>query len=695
MRTLHIFLLCLYPFLTCSTYAQSSDESVKSDNKATDAYLISRMVEKFHIQPRPLDKTMSAAIYSRMLEELDDQHIFFTQEDIARLSPFRLKLDEEILGRKTAFLQLMTSLYQHRLMQVDTMVEHIAARPFTFSGQEKLTVQEDTSYAANDAALRLKIFKLIKLSVGTRLAQRIVDRGGKYDIKFTDSLEPRLRQRAALSIRRMIKRLLQSPAGLDNLIGIVYCQTLSECYDPHTVYFSPDEKAEFESALGNKPLSYGLTLQDDGDSHAIIGHLVPGGPAFQSGGLNQGDRILSIRWDTKDPIDVSDATAAELQRILTDEGGNKLTIDVKKADGTTREVSLQKQKVNTTAVEDEENKVKGFLLKGVKTVGYISLPAFYSDWEDSRGVNGCANDVAKEILKLKKENIGALVLDLRYNGGGSMQEAVALTGLFIDAGPVGQVKSRDEKVFTLKDATRGTVWDGPLLVLVNGSSASASEMVAGSLQDYNRALILGSPTFGKATAQVVLPMDTTIDLTQMNPEAKAASYIKITISKLYRVNGTTAQFNGVKPDILLPDPPEAKTQRESDEPFALLPTPIEANKYYHPLPSLPVAAEQNIANLAMDASAYFRYARQADPPPKKPAKDYSLNLNDIIAGMNGKKETVPLQQNNLFTVANLTYESGRLQADEAMKEMNEERKKTVLEDPYLMVAYQLSLGMIK
>jgi carboxyl-terminal processing protease len=261
---------------------------------------------------------------------------------------------------------------------------------------------------------------------------------------------------------------------------------------------------------------------------------------------------------------------------------------------------------------------------------------------------------------------------------------------------VGQVKSRDEKIFTLKDVNRGTVWDGPLLVLVNGSSASASEVVAGSLQDYNRALILGSPTFGKATAQVVLPMDTTLDLTAMNPEAKAASYIKITISRLYRVNGMTAQFNGVKPDILLPDPPEARTQRESDEPFALLPTPIEANKYYRPLPALPIAAEQDMAKLAMDANAYFRYVRQASPSSQKTSKDHSLNLNDIIAARNEKKDTIPTQENKLVTVANPAYESGRLiQADEATKEMNEERKKTVLEDPYLMVTYQLAAGMIK
>ncbi|HEY8972543.1 MAG TPA: S41 family peptidase [Puia sp.] len=680
-------ILCLYTLLTFSAGAQSLD------SKATDAFLISRMVEKFHVQPRALDKTMSSAIYTHLLQELDDERIFFTQDDINKLSVWRYKLDEEILGRHTAFLQLLIDLYQQRLTQVDTMIDHIAATPFKFSGPEKLTAYEDTSYAANLPALHTKIYKLMKLSVGSLIADKVIS---SSDPKLINSLEPSIRKKTATAFHRSIRRLLQSPTGIGPLIGIIYCQSIAECYDPHTAYFSPDEKAGFESELGNKSKSYGLTFRSDDDKHAVVGHLEPGGPAFQAGSVNEGDRVLSLRWDNKDSIDVSDASAAELNQMLSDEGGNKLTLDVKKADGTLRQISLQKALINPTVADDEENKVKGFLLKGVRTVGYIALPGFYSDWEDNNGVKGCANDVAKEILKLKKENIEALVLDLRYNGGGSMNEAVELSGLFIDAGPVGQIKSREEKVYTLKDVSRGTVWDGPLLVLVNGSSASASEMVAGTLQDYNRALILGSPTYGKATAQVVLPMDTTISLTSADAKTEASSYLKVTISRLYRVDGKTAQISGVVPDILLPDPPDAMTQRESSEPFALPPVTIAANKYYHALPPLPIAAEQAMAAKIIDASPYFRHAREAQKPGKPAVKDYSLDINDIIAAKKGRQKTDDVtDKNTIFTVANPAYEIQRLQSDKAMKEMNEERKKDVLEDPYLIAAYQLALGMIK
>jgi len=696
---LTLLLLCLFSFPL----------SAQSDSKATDAYLITRMVEKFHVQPRQLDKAMSAAIYDRMLQTLDGERIFFTQADIAQLAPYRSQLDDEIRNRRTGFLQLLIGIYQQRLIQVDVIIDQIAAKPFTFPTTEIITVAEDSSYPADLPGLHSKLYKLMKLSVATRLAGAITAAdtvpGKRLDAKankqLIDSLEPKLRKKAVVSTKRFIKRLLQSPTGIGNMIGIIYCQALAECYDPHTAYFSPDEKANFETELGNKPLSYGLTLGEDEDGHATIDHLLPGGPAFQSGGLSEGDKIIAVRWDGKEPIDVSDAGSTELYRILSDEGGNKLALSVKKADGTIKQVSLTKQQVSASASDEEEDKVAGFLLKGTRTIGYISLPAFYEDWEDSKGVNGCANDVAKEIIKLKKEGIGGLILDLRYNGGGSVQEAVALAGLFIDAGPVEQVKAKDEKIFTLKDMIRGTVWDGPLLVLVNGNSASASEIVAGTLQDYNRALIVGSPTYGKATAQVVLPMDTTIDLATLNPKTEAASYIKVTISKLYRITGMTAQFSGVIPDVALPDPPDADIHREADEAFALPPTPIEPNKYYRALAPLPVAAEKTIATQSMSTNTFFHQAAGFAKPAKEEWKRYSLNVSDIVAEKKAADTSDMAAsdsaevKNTIYTVANPAYENQRLQADKELMEMNEERKKNVLYDPYLMVAYQLAVGMIK
>jgi len=406
-----------------------------------------------------------------------------------------------------------------------------------------------------------------------------------------------------------------------------------------------------------------------------------------------------VQWENKEPINVSNAQAQEVNQILSESGGAKATLTVKKADGTTRQVTLHKEKLST---DDDEEKVKGFVLKGTKTIGYISLPAFYEDWDDDRGIKGCANDVAKEIIKLKKENIEGLILDLRYNGGGSMQEAIELAGIFIDIGPVGQIKSRTGKAETLKDMSRGTIFDGPLLLLVNGYSASASEMLAGTLQDYNRALIVGSPTYGKATAQNILPMDTTINLETYNGKVVSDSYIKLTISRLYRVNGTTAQMTGVKPDILLPEADGTATEREANEKFALQPNTIDGNKYYKPYPPLPVADLQSVAKKETDTSAYFKDAfAKANQPKKEKQQDISLFLDD--AWQEKKKHMAEVKdvhvptvgKTTLFVVNNDAYEQRLLQADHELQEMNEEWKKNLLTDPYVKVAFILAGSMIK
>jgi carboxyl-terminal processing protease len=698
---LPIFLICSVPGALLR--AQSPPSAVQ------DAFLISRMAEKFHIEPRPLDQTLSSGIYIQLLDALDGQHIFFTKEDIAKLSPYQYRLDEEIRNRQSGFLGLLISLYKERLGQADSILDRIAGIPFSFSIREKLTVAEDSSYPADRAGMYTRMYKLLKSSVLTSLLEEDPDK--KPSKKYIDSLEPILRKRAVVRTKRTIKRILQSPMGIDNMIGAIYCQELASCYDPHTAYFQPDMKTAFESRLGNTPLSFGLSLNQDDDGNTQIGHLQPGGPAFQSGAINEGDKIQSIQWDDKDPIDVSSASMEEISQILSATGGNRATFTLKKADGTTRQVVLRKARLDTG---DDEDKVKGFILKGAHTMGYISLPAFYSDWEDSKGVNGCANDVAKEIIKMKKENIEGLILDLRYNGGGSMEEAIELSGIFIDAGPVAQVKSRDPKIVTLKDMNRGTIYDGPLMLLVNGLSASASEMVAGTLQDYNRALIVGSPTYGKATAQVVLPMDTTIDMSLYNGHSEAASYIKITVNRLYRITGASAQFTGVQPDIVLPDPAGSAHQREADEKFALRPNTIERNKYYIPYPPLPVAAIAAAAKKEIDSSSFFKEALADEAADKKAVpKDVSLFLDDAWQEKKQKQEELAKEtgedaadisaadslaaagKNGLFIVTNHAFEQRRLAADHDLKEINEERKTDLLNDPYIQMAYRLMTLMIR
>ena len=231
--------------------------------------------------------------------------------------------------------------------------------------------------------------------------------------------------------------------GLPGFVCNAWCESVASCYDPHTEFFSPGKKEEFQGELGDKQLQFGFTLGEGKDATEIT-RLKPGSPAYKSGLIHEGDQILALQWDNNEEVDVSDATTDEVNVFISGEHGKSLTLTLKKSDGTTRKVTLQREKA---ALDDDNSKVRSFILKGDHRVGFISLPAFYTDWNgEEGGNNGCADDVAKEIIKLKKENIEGLILDLRYNGGGSMLEAIALAGIFIDAGPVGMTRDKEGKV---------------------------------------------------------------------------------------------------------------------------------------------------------------------------------------------------------------------------------------------------------
>ncbi|MGH2564509.1 MAG: carboxy terminal-processing peptidase, partial [Ginsengibacter sp.] len=379
---------------------------------------------------------------------------------------------------------------------------------------------------------------------------------------------------------------------------------------------------------------------------------------------------------------------------------DKANFKIKKQDGTERTVVLLKEKMEE---DDDHNKVKSFLLKGSKTIGFISLPSFYQDWDNAgTGVNGCANDVAKEILKLKKENIEGLIIDLRYNGGGSLEEAVELSGIFIDYGPVGMEKERDSTIYTLRDVNRGTIYEGPLMLMVNGYTASAAEVVAGTLQDYHRAVIVGTPTYGKATAQVVLPMDTTIDINKDNSNIKSDSYFKVTVSKLYRVNGTTAQATGVRPDIVLPDIPEAHPQREADNDYVLVSPSIEGNKYFRPYPVTNLDNLRALAQQKLSSISYFQRLKNNIDLIKASGenKDVSLKLSEAV---DEEKKAVEESMDTSsvavetppYTVENNAFEKEQLKVNDDLKELNDQWVKFLKKDPYLQVAYSMMLLMIK
>lgn len=668
---------------------------------ANNAFMITRMANKYHVEPRVLDVNFSTIVFDELLKELDEDRIFFTQTDITALLPYRTQLAAEISGRKTGFLQLITNTFEQRQKQLDTMVASICAQPLKFNVSEIYSVAEDTSYPANIAATRIKLYKIIKQNMLESIAGK--PRFAAYSLpqqkKYTDSIEPILRHKAQTIFQRSIRTVLQTPGGTQQYVGDEYCKAIATTYDPHTEFFPATEKENFESELGAERMVFGFGLKEDKTQGVVIGDLLPGSPAYKSGQLNTGDKIESIQWGTLQPVDVTNAEADEITALLSASNHDKATFKIKKVDGTTREVTLVKAKMEN---DDEQSKVKSFLLKGATNIGYISLPAFYTDWENNNDTKGCANDVAKEIIKLKKENIEGLILDLRYNGGGSMQEAVELSGIFVDAGPLAMVTSKNEKVYTLKDANRGTIYDGPLLLMINGYSASASEMVAGTLQDYHRAIIMGAPSYGKATVQTIMPLDTAAANGGAQAGDKSDNFLKLTISRLYRVTGNTAQITGVIPDVKLPEALDAKPDREADNKTVLPAQPIEANKYFKPFAPLNLSQLQSIANTEMQGSVYFKKLAKylADTKLALVPKDINLTLADELKTYAAEQaddfeENIDTTTIQPFTIKPNDYETDRVLTDEKLAELNNGWKNYLQKDAYLKIAYKLLASLPK
>jgi carboxyl-terminal processing protease len=691
MKSAFSAFLIVFLFSSIRSAAQSTHST------ADIAFTITRMAEIYHVQPRPVDKTFSFDLFAQMIRTLDADKIYFTGNDIRKLSSYQYALDDELLNKKEDFLKELIAMYTKKINQTDSILDFLSKSRFNLNLSETYTVSEDSSFAPDETLRKIKLYKLVKRNTIETILDIYQEDSAKKDMK-ADSLEPQARKKVCHAFKRDIQRNRQTKGGLAGFVCNAWCESVASCYDPHTEFFSPGKKEEFQGELGDKQLQFGFSLGEGKDATEIT-RLKPGSPAYKSGLIHEGDQILALQWEGNEEVDVSDGSVEEVNAFISGDHGNTLTLTLKKTDGTTRKVTLEREKAT---LDDDNSKVRSFILKGEHRIGFISLPAFYTDWNgDEGGSNGCADDVAKEIIKLKKENIEGLILDLRYNGGGSMLEAIALAGIFIDLGPVGMTRDKEDKIYTMKDVNRGSVYDGPLILLINGFTASASEMLAGTLQDYHRALIVGSPSFGKATAQVVLPLDTLFDEQHMDRMKTADNYIKITIERLFRVNGTSAQLTGVIPDIFLPDFSEAESEREKSLPCALNNITIAANKYYHPYPPISVDTLKSFSKSFSDTSGFFisfnkylevlmqaqavRDQELVFSKMMEESKQVSKNLSDGEKVLSNSKLPYEIEWDQ--------FEKARMRADEDLMKSNMMYTHVLNRDTGILLGYEIAYRM--
>ena len=680
---------------TGSVFSQAGEAYERQIN------LLFAMLEKNHYHPVELSPQKKKDIMVDFVQAMDPYGFYFHSKDVAAIAGYSGNLKDNIPDAY-AFLDTVFTMYEQRLQAADSLLNVIKNSPFDYKKEESLLLPDEDSavYAKNGRGLQEKWRKWLKFSVLRYAFSEYEELDSAIEItpEMLLSKEPEMKQKAVDKERQTIADFLNPPAGFEDHVVSLLMNSIAASYDPHTIYFSKGEKQAFEASLSKEAYLFGLQITENPLGEIAVERLVPGGPAWKSNELHKGDIIISIHLENGPSLLMEGRDIYEIQEIIRTSPSDKMTLKVKKQSGQIKEVVLMREKI-----EVDENKITGFILNGEKKIGYFALPAFYTEFEQENAL-GCANDVAKELLKLKREDIDGLIFDLRNNTGGSMIEALDLAGIFIGEGPLSLYRSREGKPRLLKDLNRGTIYDGPLVILVNRFSASASEILSAALQDYNRAVIVGSPTFGKATGQIVLPLDTGISLENYYEKGDDSyGYIKITMKKLYRIPGNTHQLTGVIPDVILPGNLLYMEYGESKYPTALSSDSVDKKVYYDPLPALPVdelagksrarvEADSNFNALRLLNDSLRQIIKNPKPVPLQPelfierAKRREIILDRMI--------NLPSRPAAAYKVENTSYDEALIMFDDHKKAINKVLVKNISEDIYIEEAYQIIKDLI-
>ena len=567
---------------------------------------VGRLLETEHYSPKVIDDKFSKEVFDAYLKVLDPEKNILLQTDIDSLKVFATSIDDEIHGAAIQFEPAANGIYERRAKEIKAIFESIIDKPFDFTTDDSLMVDTDKmSYASNEAERIKRWNQAIKYKVLDRYVSLIEDREKHAKAKaiadtskikdtvkdnFIVKTDIELEADARATIKKnYIKRfsLLEKTFDKEKRFES-FLNTITGLMDPHTDYFAPVEKRSFTEQMSGTFYGIGAQLTQD-DNGVKIASIQPGGAAWKSGLLVVNDVIVKIAQGGEEPVDVTGYETTEAVKLIRGDLGTEVRLTVRKPDGTTKVVALIREKI----VLDEGFARSAVIQNGNEKIGYILLPDFYADFEREDGAR-CSKDIAKEVEKLKAEKVKGIIIDVRYNGGGSLYEVVQMVGMFIDKGPVVQIRSKEGRSQILADETPGILYDGPLVVMVNEFSASASEIFAAAIQDYKRGLIVGSTSsYGKGTVQRNVAFGKPLDAMGIQTEYGA---VKLTFQKFYRVTGSSTQRKGVVPDVVFPDDYEFLKYREKDNPSALPWDEMERAKY------APWTSSNEIATIALKAN---------------------------------------------------------------------------------------------
>lgn len=653
---------------------------------------INMNLQNAHYDPVKIDDQFSEKAFELYIDNIDANKRLLLQSDIDELSYFKTTIDDEIINGTYAFFDKSLELINLRTDLTETFFEEILNQPMNFDKDENADFGKEIPYTQSEEELKDRWRKYLKYSVLTRLyadqkaqEKSLENKDTSFVPKSMDTLQA-IARRSVLKTHRDWYKRIKRLERKDRLS--MYVNSITTVYDPHTNYFPPEQKEDFDIQMSGRLEGIGAQLQEK-DGYIKITNIIPGGPSSLQGELQANDLILKVTQEGEEPVEIIDWRISDAVKIIRGPKGSKVTLTVRKPDGNEQDITITRD-----IVVLEETYAKSLVLSDDDQIkaGYIYLPSFYADFQNPKG-RFSWKDVKKEIEKLKEDKVQGIILDLRNNGGGSLDDVVKMGGLFIDKGPIVQVKEKGRPAQILEDRYAGAEWDGALVIMVNEFSASASEIMAAAMQDYKRAIVIGSSsTHGKGTVQRFLPLNRTL----RNKNIPDLGSIKLTIQKFYRINGDATQLKGVRSDVIVPDNYMYLETGEQEHDYPLPWDQIKGSTYERNSYSISdkiIKKSQSRINKNSTFTLIEENAKRWEK--QRENTTYPLNFSaHATAELKEKKEGEKFEKIGKvkiehFNVSNPNADIEIIEAEESRKKRNTDWINNVSKNPYIYEALQI------
>ena len=615
--------------------------------------VITYVMQRGHFNPKKIDDSFSENVFRNYINDIDGQHRFFLQSDINNFKRYQKEIDDQIKSSEISFFNLTFNRLMSRIDQVKEFYEEILTTPYDFNTKDSISLNfKSLPYAKTLNGLKAiwrKRFKLSTLEHYSSLKEQQtynLAQDSTYQFKSDLALE----EEARAMTKKNIKNYFDIISDIERKDWFsIYVNTITMEFDPHSNYFAPEDKEKFDQNISGKFEGIGARLQKK-NQEVEITEIIVGGPVWKAKALEVGDVILKVAQEKEAPVEIGSMRLGDAVKLIKGPKGTEVYLTIKRVSGLIEDIVITRD-----IVELEESYAKAsIILKNNKQYGFIQLPKFYIDFKDQNSRNA-ASDIKKEIELLKKRDVKGIILDLRNNGGGSLKTVVDITGYFIDNGPIVQVKSTGGRKDILYDEDPSVVWSGSLVVMVNEFSASASEILAAALQDYKRAVILGSKqTFGKGTVQNVIDLNKIIS----GGTHGDLGAVKITTDKFYRINGGSTQLEGVRSDVIMKNQYSYIDMGEKDQENPLVWDSIQPAKYskWYNQSNYEFALKQSLARLENNTNLSLIEEQALQIQQQQDDYVYTLNYDDYILEQGKNKKIAEKFEGLKDYKSNLSFE---------------------------------------